>query len=66
MASMLKFVAVAHVAAVAQASDFLAAQRHGQSISKEAVEQMLSIASSARLSALTEELRPTFMSLPKK
>jgi len=62
---MLKFVAVAHVAAVAQASDFLAAQRHGQSISKEAVEQMLSIASSARLSALTEELRPTFMSLPK-
>lgn len=62
---MLKFLAAAHIVAVVQASDFLAAQRHGQSISKEAVEQMLSIASSARLSALTEQLRPTFAALPK-
>jgi len=66
MASMLKFVAImAHVAAVAEASDFLAAHQSRTSISKEAVEEMLRVASSTRLSELTEHFKPTFAALPK-
>jgi len=65
MVSMLKLVAlVASGVAVAEASAFLQKSAH-MSISKQAVEQMLAEAGSMRLSNLIEQLRPTFVALPK-
>jgi len=70
MAPALWIAALATALAGVQATEFLGAQRQGESVAKEVVREMLFSASpgsenTERVASLVEQLRPAFAALPK-